>query len=104
MVMGILIAIFGLFSAISTDFLGLADAIAGELLLVLGALGMAIFVGWAMKADPAEELARGAGERFKRTIPAVIFLIRFVLPPIIAFVLFFSVINTWGAIVAFMTG
>lgn len=103
-VMGILIAIFGLFSAISTDFLGLADAIAGELLLVLGALGMAIFVGWAMKADPAEELARGAGERFKRTIPAVIFLIRFVLPPIIAFVLFFSVINTWGAIVAFMTG
>ncbi len=102
--MGVLIALFGILSALSTDLLGLIDAIAGDLLLVIGALGTAVFVGWAMKADPAEELARGAGERFKATIPAVVFLIRFVLPPVIAFVLFFAVIDTWGAIVDFMAG
>jgi len=101
---GILIALVGLLSAMNTDFLGLADAIAGDLFLVIGALGMSIFTGWAMKVDLATELARGAGEGFKRFIPMVVFLIRFVLPPVIAVVLWFAVQDTWMAIVGFMAG
>jgi neurotransmitter:Na+ symporter, NSS family len=101
---GILIALFGLGSALNTDFLGLVDAIAGDLFLVIGALGMSIFVGWAMKADPATELARGAGERFKKTIPLILFLVRYVLPPVIAFILWFALRDTWAAIAAFMGG
>ena len=98
---GILIGIVGIFSALNTDFLGLVDAIAGDLFLVLGGLAMAIFVGWIMKADPAQELARGAGEGFKVIIPTVLFLIRFVLPPVIAVVLFFSLQNSWTEVRAF---
>jgi len=100
---GILIALFGLFSATSTDFLGLTDAIAGDLFLVIGALGMSIFVGWFMtKGTPVEELQKGAGPTFAKLVPAVLFLIRFVLPPVIAFVLYFAVQDTWGAIQEFM--
>lgn len=101
---GVLIALFGLFSAVNTDFLGLADAVAGDLFLVIGALGMSVFVGWAMKADPATELTRGAGEGFKAVVPTVVFLIRFVLPPVIAFILWFALRDTWAAIVGFMGG
>jgi len=101
---GILIAIVGLLSARDIDFLGLADAIAGDLFLVVGAFCMSLFVGWFIKADPAEELARGAGEGFKRFIPLVIFLIRYVLPPVIAIVLFFALQDTWAAITGFIAG
>jgi neurotransmitter:Na+ symporter, NSS family len=102
---GILIAGFGLFSAISTDFLGLVDAVAGEFFLVVGALGMSLFVGWFMKPGTAvEELARGAGPRFAAVIPGVMFAVRFILPPVIAFVLWFAVQDVWSAINGFFAG
>ncbi len=104
MAVGVLIAIVGIFSALNTDFLGLADAIAGDLFLVIGALGLSIFVGWAMKADLATELARGAGEGFTRFIPGVVFLVKFVLPPVIAFVLWFALQDSWAAVVGFFGG
>ena len=102
--MGVLIALFGLFSAFNTDVLGLVDAIAGDLFLVIGALAMSIFVGWVMKADPVEELRRGAGKRFHAVIPFVVVLIRFVLPPVIAVILFFALQDTWGAVTGFFAG
>jgi neurotransmitter:Na+ symporter, NSS family len=88
--MGILIALFGLLSARDTDFLSLVDQVAGELFLAVGALCMAIFVGWRMK-DPAAEMLRGAGPRFTGAVPAVIFLVKWVLPPVIAFVVWFQI-------------
>jgi neurotransmitter:Na+ symporter, NSS family len=100
--MGALIALFGLFSATSIDFLGLADAVAGDFFLVLGALAMSLFVGWFMTKDvPLEELRKGAGPTFAKFVPAVLVLIRFVLPPVIAFVLFYAARDTWAAIMAF---
>jgi neurotransmitter:Na+ symporter, NSS family len=101
---GILIAAVGVLSALSTDLLGLIDQIAGDLFLVMGALGMSIFVGWAMKEDPGIELRRGAGPTFAKIIPAVVFLIRFVLPPVIGIVLIFSLQDAWGAITGFLAG
>ena len=102
--MGVLIALFGLLSAVSLDVLGLVDQVAGDLFLVLGALGLSIFVGWFMKVNPATELARGARPGLVRVIPAVLFLVRFVLPPVIAVVLLFSIRDAWDAFGAFFAG
>jgi NSS family neurotransmitter:Na+ symporter len=98
--MGILIGLFGLLSASSLDILGLVDQIAGELLLVVGALCMAIFVGWVMK-DPADELRAGASPRLAGMAPAVLFLVKWILPPVIAVVLWFQAEATWGVVRSF---
>ncbi len=103
-VVGVLIALFGLLSANSLDVLGLVDQIAGDLFLVIGAFFMAVFVGWVMKGDAAEELARGAAPRFVQFIPGILFLVRFVLPPVIGLVLFFSFRDAWGALTGFLGG
>jgi len=102
--MGVLIALAGLFSAFSTDVLGLVDQVAGDLFLVIGALGMSILVGWFIREDTAAELAKGASPGFARFIPAVMFLVRWVLPPVIAFVLWFAAIDAWNAVVDFFAG
>jgi neurotransmitter:Na+ symporter, NSS family len=99
--MGILIGIFGLLSATSLDVLGLVDQVAGDLFLVIGAFFMAIFVGWVMKESAAEELARGAGKRFVAFIPGILFLVKYVLPPVIGIVLIFSFRDAWGAFADF---
>ncbi len=91
--MGILIAMFGLLSANSLDILGLVDQFAGELFLAVGALGMSIFVGWFMK-DPITELARGAAPGFQAVIPTALVLVRYVLPPVIAVVVWFQILAT----------
>jgi neurotransmitter:Na+ symporter, NSS family len=103
-VMGVLIALAGLVSATSVDVLGLVDQLAGDLFLVIGAFFMSIFVGWVMKSDPAEELARGASPGFRAVLPAALFAIRFVLPPVIGIVLFFSFRDAWAAFQAFLQG
>jgi neurotransmitter:Na+ symporter, NSS family len=103
-IVGALIATFGILCALWIDFLGLMDAVAGGLFLVVGGFGLAIFVGWAMRDDPAAELAKGAGVRFRNVIPAVMFLIRWVLPPVLAVVLLFSIQETWGEIIGFLRG
>jgi neurotransmitter:Na+ symporter, NSS family len=101
---GLLIALFGLFSAISLDWLGLMDAVAGDLFLVVGALAMSIFVGWFMvRGDVVEELRAGAGETFGRFVPAVIFAVRFILPPVIAFVAWYAAQDVWAEVVGFFS-
>jgi neurotransmitter:Na+ symporter, NSS family len=102
--MGVLIGIAGLGSAFSIDLLGLLDQVAGDLFLVLGALLLSIFVGWVVRAEALQEMAAGAGPRSQSMIPAVAFLARWVLPPVIAFVLWFSVQDTWGEVRAFLGG
>ncbi len=97
--MGVLIALFGLGSAYSLDILGLVDQVAGSFFLAVGALMMSIFVGWVMK-DPATELMRGAGPRFAGAVPAVLFLVKWVLPPVIAVVVFIQA----GETLAFLRG
>lgn len=101
--MGVLIALFGLFSATSLANLGLADQIAGNLFLVIGALFVCIFVGWVMK-DPAEELARGASPGFRAVIPFAMGLIRYFLPLVIGVVLYFAVGESIEAVREFMAG
>jgi NSS family neurotransmitter:Na+ symporter len=56
---GIAITALGAPSAWSTDFLGAADQIANNVLLLGGGFALSIFVGWVM-AGPIEEASEGA--------------------------------------------
>ncbi len=89
---GTFIAALGLASASSLDILGLIDAIAGELFLVIGGLGMAILVGYVMK-DSRAELERGASPLFKKMVPVVLFFLRYIVPPIVLFVIYDRLMN-----------
>jgi NSS family neurotransmitter:Na+ symporter len=90
---GILIAIMGLLPAISTPVLTVIDQLS-QALLALGALFMAIFVGW-VAVGAADELRKGASERSKRLVPAVMGAVRFILPPVILFVTAYAFIAVW---------
>jgi NSS family neurotransmitter:Na+ symporter len=80
---GVLIALMGLLPASSLDLLGVIDRLS-EALLALGAFFMAIFVGW-VAVGAADELRKGASERSKKFIPAIMGAVRFILPPVILF-------------------
>ncbi|MDT8368436.1 MAG: sodium-dependent transporter [Longimicrobiales bacterium] len=94
---GALIALVGLASASSLDTLGLIDAIAGELFLVVGGLGIALLVGYRMKGA-REELERGASPLFRKVIPVVVFFLRYIVPPIVVFVIWDRTLNVIGVI------
>jgi len=85
---GIVIALVGLLPATNLDALGVMDRIT-EWFLAVGALLIAIFVGWRMK-DPAQEMLDGASGFFAKVVPAVLFFVRFVMPPVIAYVVYYS--------------
>ena len=80
---GVLIAVLGLLPASSLDLLGVIDKLA-EAMLALGALFMAIFVGW-VAVGAADEMKTGASDRSRRMVPLVMTAVRFVLPPVILF-------------------
>ncbi len=94
-VMGIAIAALGVPSAWSTDVLGVIDQIANNLLLLGGALALAVFVGWVMK-DPIAEVRSGA-EGIRWFFLWRIFL-RFAVPLGLGFVLFQAIPDTWNAV------
>jgi NSS family neurotransmitter:Na+ symporter len=85
---GIVIALVGLLPATNLDALGVMDRIT-EWFLAVGALLIALFVGWRMK-NPAEEMLDGASGFFAKIVPAVLFFVRFVMPPVIAYVVYYS--------------
>jgi len=93
LIAGIGAAVVGIFPAMSQDILGHMDKISGELLVIFGALGMALLGGWIMK-DPQLELAEGASPRIRRLIPAVLFLIRYVIPVFLLIILALSLADT----------
>jgi NSS family neurotransmitter:Na+ symporter len=98
---GIVIAFVGLVPAMSLDALGIIDSMT-EWFLSIGALMVTLFVGWKMR-DPAQEMLTGATGFFASIVPAVLFFVRWVMPPIIGFVVFWSgrnfistVLSTFG--------
>lgn len=93
---GVVITLVGLVPALSLDALGLMDATT-EWFLTLGAFFMAIFVGWRMR-DPTAEMLRGATGFFASIVPAVMFFIRWLMPPIVGFVVFYAGRNLWNTV------
>ncbi len=98
------IAVIGIFPALSTDGLGLMDKIAGELLLVAGALLIAILTGWLARPQIEAELVEGASPWWAAQVPRILAVVRYVVPPVVAIVLFFSLRDTIGVIDAFFAG
>jgi NSS family neurotransmitter:Na+ symporter len=84
LVLGGAIALLGVPSALSVDVLGLADQIAGNVFLLAGGLGLAVFTGWVMR-DPVAELRRGA--EAVRWVFLWRQLLRFAVPAVLAAVL-----------------
>lgn len=62
LVLGGAIAVLGLPAAMSLDVLGVMDQVAGNVFLLAGGLGLALYVGWVMP-DPMAEIRAGAGAR-----------------------------------------
>ena len=94
-IMGAFITLIGVPSALDIDILTVVDQLAANLFLVLGALLLSIFVGWVMP-DPVGEVRKGA--EGVRWLPVWRAFVRFVVPPLLLFVLYFTVINTWRTI------
>ncbi|MCL4684763.1 sodium-dependent transporter [Myxococcota bacterium] len=78
------VGITGIAAALDTAVLGVMDQIAGNVLLILGGLAIALFVGWSMR-DPEAELAAGAGRVHWFFLWRG--LLRFVVPAVLAVVL-----------------
>jgi len=87
------IAILGLPAALDLDVLSVQDQIAGNLLLVVGGLAIAIFVGWRMD-DPMGELEAGAGP--VRWFGLWRTLLRYVVPAVLGVVLVASLVALLG--------
>jgi NSS family neurotransmitter:Na+ symporter len=85
---GLLIMVAGVIPAMSLDALGVIDQLT-EWFLALGALMTVLFVGWRMK-DPTSEMLDGASGLFAAGIPYMMLVIRWVIPPIILFVVLYS--------------
>ncbi len=86
----------GVLAAMSGDVLGVLDKVAGEFFVVVGVLGMSLLFGWRM-TEPGREIAVGASPGIVRTVPALIFVIRYVIPPllaVLAWVAFRDMMNT----------
>ncbi len=90
---GFVAALVGVIPAMSQDALGVLDKLAGELFVVSGVLGMSVLVGWVMP-DPMAELVEGASPWFNRVAPGLLFTIRYVVPPLVAIVLWFTLHDT----------
>lgn len=91
MAFGVIITAFGIPAAFNLDVLAVMDQLAGNVFLIVGGLLLAIFVGYVMPA-PEEEVRKGA--------PGIGWLplwkgfLRFVVPVVLALVLYNSVADT----------
>lgn len=94
--MGIAIAILGIPSAYSTTFLGAADQLVGNFLLIVGGFFTAILVGYKLLPQADAELAAGMANPMFRRSWAV--FVRYVAPAILFVVLLFLIKPTLQAI------
>jgi len=93
LIAGALAAALGLGPALSQSWLGIMDQLAAELFTVLGVLGVAVLVGWAMK-NPEGELLEGASPTFARLARVPIFLVRWVAPVVLGLIAWIAVRET----------
>jgi NSS family neurotransmitter:Na+ symporter len=101
---GSVITVLGVLPALDTGALGLMDKVAGELLLLAGALAIALFAGWRVPAQVREELLAGASPFWQRQVPRILAVLRWVVPPIVAVVLLSSLRETGAAVAAYFSG
>lgn len=100
-VFGTAVALFGIPSALNLAWLGLLDQMVGNVLLVAGGLFIAVFVGWVMP-EPEAEVRKGMGRA--AWLPLWRGFLRWVAPPVLAVVLFFSLGDLWTTLTGMMGG
>lgn len=83
---GIFVALVGLWPAADTNALGVMDAVTGNIFLPLGALGLALYVGWVYK-NPIDEVAMGAAPGVRRWLKGWLWLLRFLAPVLLVAIL-----------------
>jgi NSS family neurotransmitter:Na+ symporter len=98
---GVGIAFLGLPAAFNTTFLGNADALVGNFLLVVGGFFTAILVGYRLLPQADAELAIGLPNPAARRAWAA--LVRYVAPAILLVVIVFLLKPTWQAVVGLVT-
>jgi len=98
---GLVIMVIGIPSAYNHSILGLFDAVAGELLLVVGAFFLVLFVGWRME-DPVAELSEGFSS--PRLLRGWLGLVRLVLPIVLIFVIYDRAKNVVQMVWSMITG
>jgi NSS family neurotransmitter:Na+ symporter len=89
-IMGTIIAALGIPASLNSDILGLMDSVAEGIFLVVGALGVSLFVGYVIK-DPIKEASRGAPGWPGFSIWRL--LLRVVVPALLAFVLYNRIVD-----------
>ena len=94
--MGGVITLVGVPSAFSLNFLGAVDQVVGQMLLIVGGLFTAIFVGYKILPQADAELALGLENETLRKGWAV--LVRYVIPVILVLVLYLSIPTVWAAV------
>lgn len=95
LIMGSAICLVGIPCAIDLKYLTLYDQIAGEVLLVVGALFISLFVGWRMK-NPIEAVEPGT--TMQGILPHWRTVLRYVVPPILVVILISQIISAYTEI------
>jgi len=88
---GVAIAIAGIPGALSTNWVGFLFALFGQVFLIFGGLCMAILAGYLWTGPAVDELLKGFPNRSLAT--AWIWLLRTLIPVMLAVVLYFSVLG-----------
>lgn len=89
---GISVTVLGGFAAANLGILDLMDQVANNLFLLVGGLLLAVFVGWVME-DPVSEATVGSRASI-RVLNVWRHLLRWVVPPVLLIVLWYSVPET----------
>lgn len=94
---GGLIAIVGLWPAVNSNALAAMDLVASSVFLPVGALFMAILVGWRIK-DPIGEVAKNVPAGLRPWLTAWIWILRVVVPILLVVVLYYAIPEGWDAV------
>jgi neurotransmitter:Na+ symporter, NSS family len=94
---GILIAVIGVLPASDLDVLGAMDAIASDVFLPLGALGLALLVGWGPPSRNLEAFVEGASPSVRPLMSGWLWTLRLAVPPFIVIVLMQNIPNAIAA-------
>lgn len=96
---GLAVTLAGAWSAFDLAILDLADSIAINLFLLGGGLGLSLFVGWIMVDPIAEASSRGRNDFWLHAWRG---LLRYVVPAVLLFVLYYSLPETWAKLVVLL--
>ena len=96
------ISALGLLSAYDIGILGLMDTIGGNLLLVFGGLCLSVFAGWVLGPRILEEAEQGT--RMPWMLGGWLFMLRYVVPPLLFVILLYSIQAAWVALAEWAGG